>query len=191
MSQFVSECRKEWHRLGVPEAVSNEMATDLEADLAEAQADGVSPEAVLGNGFFDAKSFAASWATARGIVGSSPRDPVSRRLPSRALAAGVVVGVAAALLGLAILIGHPMGSTSVAAAAVRHQILIRPPVPGLFGGPHRVFVEHAGFALAALGGALFLAGLLGLGVTLWLWRPRSTRGHGSGFDQDVGMPSYL
>lgn len=64
MSRFVDECRKEWHRLGVPEAVSNEMAADLDADLAEAEAEGASPEHVLGNGVFDAHSFAASWAWA-------------------------------------------------------------------------------------------------------------------------------
>ena len=72
MSQFVDECRREWDRLGVPEAFANEMATDLEADLVEARADGVSPEEVLGNGFFDAKSFAASWAIARGVVSVTP-----------------------------------------------------------------------------------------------------------------------
>ena len=38
MSKFVNECSKEWKRLGVPESVSNEMAADLEADLAEAEA---------------------------------------------------------------------------------------------------------------------------------------------------------
>jgi hypothetical protein len=50
MSAFVEECRKEWSRLGVPEVEANEMASDLETDLAEARADGASPEEVLGNG---------------------------------------------------------------------------------------------------------------------------------------------
>ena len=68
MSSFVDECRKEWGRLGVPEAEANEMAADLEADLAEAKAEGVSPEEVLGNGYFDPRSFAASWAASRGFV---------------------------------------------------------------------------------------------------------------------------
>ena len=66
MNGFVDACRREWKRIGVPDAVANEMAADLEADLAEAEADGVSPEEVLGNGVFDAPSFAASWAAARG-----------------------------------------------------------------------------------------------------------------------------
>ena len=33
MSEFVDECRREWHRLGVPDPVANEMAADLTADL--------------------------------------------------------------------------------------------------------------------------------------------------------------
>ena len=53
MSGFVDECRREWKRLGVPEAVANEMAADLAADLDEAAAEGVSGEEVLGNGYFD------------------------------------------------------------------------------------------------------------------------------------------
>lgn len=50
MSEFVENCRREWKRLGVPAAVSDEMAADLAADLAEAEAEGVGPEKVLGNG---------------------------------------------------------------------------------------------------------------------------------------------
>ena len=65
MSRFVDDCRKEWGRLGVPEVEANEMAADLEADLAEARADGVSPEEVLGNGYFDAKSLCC-------LVGDGP-----------------------------------------------------------------------------------------------------------------------
>jgi hypothetical protein len=48
MSTFVEECRREWKRLGVPDLMADEMATDLEADLAEAQADGVSAAEILG-----------------------------------------------------------------------------------------------------------------------------------------------
>jgi hypothetical protein len=42
MTAYVEECRREWRRLGVPDILAEEMATELEADLAEAQADGVS-----------------------------------------------------------------------------------------------------------------------------------------------------
>jgi hypothetical protein len=189
MSQFVSECRKEWHRLGVPEAASNEMATDLEADLAEAQADGVAPEAVLGNGFFDPKSFAASWATARGIVSPGPRARDSIRAPSWTLALGALVCLAAAAVGLAILMGRVVRSASVSIAALPHRIFR--PDPGILVTPHRMFSEQLGPALGPLGGVLLVAGLVGLGLILWLWRPWSARKRGPGFDQNIGMPSYL
>lgn len=189
-SPFVDECRKEWRRLGVPEPVANEMAADLEADLIEAQADGLAPEAVLGNDFFDPRAFAASWATARGVVNPGPPAPRRIRFPSWTLAAGAIVSAAAAMLGLVVLVGRRVGSESVAAAAIRRPAFNRPPVPGLFVGLHRVFVSQPPFAVA-LGGALFLAGLVGLGVTLWFWRPWSTRRRGSGFDQSVGLPGYL
>jgi hypothetical protein len=42
MPAFIEECRYEWKRLGVPDSMAEEMATDLEADLAEAEADGAS-----------------------------------------------------------------------------------------------------------------------------------------------------
>jgi hypothetical protein len=191
MTQFVDECRKEWRHLGVPEVVANEMAADLEADLTEAQADGVTPEAVLGNDYFDAKSFAASWATARGVVSPTPSLPHRFRLPSWSLAAGAAVSAAAAMLGLVILVGRRVGSESVSAAAMPRPGLNRPQIPGLFIGLHRVFVSQPGFAIVALGGALFLAGLVGLALTLWFWKPWSARRRGSGFDQSVGMPGYL
>jgi hypothetical protein len=176
---FVDECRQEWHHLGVPEAVANEMAADLEADLTEAHADGVAPEAVLGNDFFDPKAFAASWATARGVTSPGPGVPQKIRFRSWSLAAGAIACAAAAMLGLLILVGRRVGSESVAVAAIPRRAFIRPPFPGLFGGLHRVFVSQPPFALVALGGALFLAGLVGLGVTLWFWRPWSTRRRGS------------
>src|SRR5262245_25669828 len=48
------------------------MAADLEADLIEAESEGVSAEEVLGNGAFDPRSFAASWARERGLIQSAP-----------------------------------------------------------------------------------------------------------------------
>ncbi len=66
MNEFVEECRSEWRRLGVADAVADDMAAELTADLAEAEAEGVSPEDVLGSGAFDARSFATAWAAERG-----------------------------------------------------------------------------------------------------------------------------
>ena len=66
MTAFVEECRREWKRLGVPDSLAEEMAAELEADLAEAEADGVSAAEILGES--DPRRFARTWATERGLV---------------------------------------------------------------------------------------------------------------------------
>ena len=76
MTAFVEECRKEWARLGVPDLLADEMAADLEADLVEAQADGVSTTEMLGES--DPRRFAATWASERGLV-SEPEPQKKRR----------------------------------------------------------------------------------------------------------------
>ena len=80
MNPFVEECRREWKRLGVPDPVANEMAADLEVDLAEAEADGTSAEEVLGTGVFDAPAFAAAGPQS----GESSRRPTPSRPKPRA-----------------------------------------------------------------------------------------------------------
>src|SRR5919197_6324793 len=65
MNEFVEQCRREWRRLRVPTTVADEMAAELEADLADAAAEGVTADELLGS---DAQSFAASWATERGVI---------------------------------------------------------------------------------------------------------------------------
>jgi len=197
MSQFVDGCRKEWKRLGVPEAVSNEMAADLTADLAEAEAEGVSPEEVLGNGVFDAQSFAASWAMARGVISSSPRVAGAIRRPSWAVAVGALASLLVAAAGLVIQGGVQRSSMAVAAVrgsitlpglgqtiGPRHFRIVGPPLPGrlMFMGSN---------SLHPLGLVLFVAGVVGLGLTLWLWKPWSNRKLPPGFDEDVQLPSYL
>src|SRR5215510_7281479 len=77
MSDFVEQCRREWRRLGVPDSLADEMAADLASDLGEAEAEGVSAEELLGSG--DARSFAASWATERGIIPVPPGRGNARR----------------------------------------------------------------------------------------------------------------
>jgi hypothetical protein len=189
MNHFVNDCRQEWKRLGVPQALSNEMAADLEADLAEAQADGVSPEEVLGNGFFDAKSFAASWATARGIV--SPRSGVRQtiRFQPWMLAVSALACLGAAALGLAILVGRRMGSSSAAPVAFRHAVYRR--VPEILVSPHQIFFMGPSRALEPLGWILLVVGLVGLGTTLWIWKPWAAHRSRPEFDQNIGMPSFL
>lgn len=197
MSRFVEECRKEWNRLGVPEVVSNEMAADLDADLAEAEAEGASAEQVLGNGIFDAKSFAASWATARGVV---PLDRGARNgvRPTRwwVVVTSAVVSLIVALAGLAILVRRHEGS--VAVAIVRHSLAL--PFLGPFAGSRSVrigpgipghLVVTQGGTLDVLGLVLAVVGLVGLGLTLWHWRPWSRFRRPPGADDDMGLPSYL
>jgi hypothetical protein len=70
MTAYVEECRREWKRLGVPDLLAEEMATELEADLAEAEADGISAAELLGES--DPHRFAATWARERGLVADEP-----------------------------------------------------------------------------------------------------------------------
>ena len=162
MNDFVRECQKEWRRLGVPPAAANEMAADLSADLAEAAAEGLSAEHVLGNGAFDPRSFAADWATARGLVG--PQAAERRRMP-RVLA---LVGVAAAsllvtLVGLALVV-RPHVSAAVIAA--RRPLRVGPPLVR-----HPLHVVSPGPINQPLGLALLAIGLAGLVLTLALCKP--------------------
>ena len=76
MTAYVEECRQEWKRLGVPDLLAEEMATELESDLAEAQADGVSATEILGES--DPRRFAATWASERGLV-AEPAPPHKSR----------------------------------------------------------------------------------------------------------------
>ena len=76
MPAFIEECRYEWKRLGVPDSMAEEMAAELEADLAEAQADGISAAEMLGES--DPRRFAATWARERGLIGE-PQQPKKRR----------------------------------------------------------------------------------------------------------------
>jgi hypothetical protein len=76
MTAYVEECRQEWKRLGVPDLLAEEMAAELESDLAEAQADGVSATEILGES--DPRRFAANWARERGLV-REPAPPKRRR----------------------------------------------------------------------------------------------------------------
>lgn len=191
MNQFVDQCRREWRRLGVPEAAANEMAADLIADLAEAQADGVSPEEVLGNGFFDPATFAATWATARGLAPAGrDRMPKTISLWSLALAAGALVCVVVAAAGLLLLAGTPIRSASVAITAVRRPIRLVLPPP--IAGSHQVFTMRAGGPVGPVGGwILLLVGIVGVGVVVWCWRRWSATRSGSPSNPDVEMPSYF
>lgn len=104
---YVEECRQEWKRLGVPELLAEEMATELESDLAEAEADGVSATEILGES--DPRRFAATWARERGLVS----DPAPRK-SRKGLWIGLAVGFVLLLIALPALalIGSGSGSIS-------------------------------------------------------------------------------
>jgi hypothetical protein len=97
MTAYVEECRREWKRLGVPELLAEEMATELESDLAEAEADGVSADEILGES--DPRRFAATWAKERGLV----REPQPTKTKRRRRWPWVVVGLVLALVFVIVL----------------------------------------------------------------------------------------
>lgn len=194
MNPFVTSCRKEWARIGVPDAAANEMAADLEADLAEAEADGVSPEHVLGNGYFDPASFAASWARAAGVA-TAARRPTWSGLRHRWLyLAGALAFAAVGLLGIALLAVTRRSAVGISKRALLgpgFQLHVAPGLPGPFLKPTGPFAVQVSQAPVAVGLLLLLAALVGIGLTLWLWRPWSAERRRPGTDRDVGMPSYL
>ena len=106
MPAFIEECRYEWKRLGVPDSMAEEMATELEADLAEAEADGISAAEILGES--DPRRFAATWASERGLV-SDPPPKKSRK----GLWIGLAVGFVLVFVALPALALISVGSGSI------------------------------------------------------------------------------
>jgi hypothetical protein len=91
VTAFVDECRREWRRLRVPAELADEMASELEADLAEAG----SLEELLGTARVDASLFARNWATERGVAKATRRrrSLVPALLAMLALAAAIAGAV--------------------------------------------------------------------------------------------------
>lgn len=116
MNAFVKKCRREWKRLRVPEATANEMAAELEADLKEAEAEGASPEDVLGTAVFDARAFARSWAAERGVIPSPHTSKAHLNGRTPFVVAGVALAVIAAL-GAGMVIASSVGSSRLVAFA--------------------------------------------------------------------------
>jgi hypothetical protein len=160
VNDFVEKCRREWRRLRVPDAVANEMAADLEADLAEAAADGTSPEEVLGNSVFDPRSFAASWAAERGVIPppSSPDRQSKRPLILAAIAALAVIAVT----GAALAIFARSGSVAIVASP---RPRLSPP-PGMGQAPH---ADPSGLDVRRIGATLLLVGLVGIALSAAYW----------------------
>jgi hypothetical protein len=195
LNPFVEQCIREWRRLGVPEPVANEMAAELESDLSEAQTERVSAEEVLGTAVFDATSFAAAWASERGVVPPAPRPATARRSPLLAAALAVMALLAIAA-GIAILsarsgpvrvaVGPPFGvprSVVVRPRPIPFRIVgrngghvFRPPFPVVpYPIPNRaVAVGVSSFDLRPVGWLLVAVGIAAL-VGAALSRPWSRR----------------
>jgi hypothetical protein len=105
MPAFVDECRREWKRLGVSDLIADEMAAELEADLAEAEADGVSAAELLGES--NPRLFATAWASERGLVPPSPPQKSRKRLSIALAACLVLVCLALSTLALVQISGEP------------------------------------------------------------------------------------
>jgi hypothetical protein len=188
VSEFVDECRREWRRLGVPDPVANEMAADLTADLEEAEAEGGSPEDVLGNSAFDPRRFAAAWAVARGVTGPPVPDRPRLWRPSVAFALTAFLGLITVGAGLVLLVGTRGHSFAVAV----HRVVMSPGSMKFFApGPGRLVAPGPPFAATQLAGVdfrplalvLLLVGLAGLGllaVLYWARRSGHRRDHQDG-----------
>jgi hypothetical protein len=155
---FVDECRREWKRLGVPDAVANEMASELAADLAEAEAEGASPEDVLGYAVFDAPAFAAQWAEERGVAAPVHEPPPRRRSGIVPLAVGLVISLAVIAAGIAIFAGTATSHVTIAGSP-RVRIVV-PPSPRPPGNPPHT----AGFVFLGVG----IGGVVATLATWWM-----------------------
>jgi anti-sigma-K factor RskA len=121
MNEFVEACRREWKRLGVADDVAEEMATEVMADLAEADAERVPVEDVVG---IDARVFANDWATARGVIRHR------RRIPWAAVAVAALALVAIAG-GVLVMTDSTSSSSEVAlvrfdSSAVNRLVVVAP-----------------------------------------------------------------
>lgn len=170
MNTFVEQCLLEWRRIGVPDGVANEMASDLEADLREAAADHVAPEEVLGNGIFDAPLFARSWAAARGVIPTAPPAPVAHRDGRRVVAVALTALAVLAAGLLTVVVFHPFAR----AVAVRRATFVGPGPgrhPGVFLRPGILVGHPAGIGAPAGVLTFGLLVIAALAASAWfLWR---------------------
>lgn len=168
MSDFVEQCRAEWKRLGVPEAIAEEMAADLGSDIQEAESDGISVEELLGGSASDPRSFAASWANERGVVQTRRSQASGRRERFPLVAFTAVAAIALIVAALLLATGEPK------VALVTHGVALPHPP-----GSTTSFVPPPGrvqaTAAAPIEWIFLILSLLALAFSGWLWRSRSRR----------------
>jgi hypothetical protein len=164
VSDFVEQCRREWRRLGVADPLAEEMASDLAADLGEAEAEGVSAEEFLGSSVFDPRSFAASWAAARGVIPEPRGRRDDRRRPVALVVFTALALIVLVVSGLLLVTGQPKLSI-VTRTNSSH-------LPGLPVGPasgHVHSVRVSTSASAPIEWILLLFAIVALGFAVWLW----------------------
>jgi branched-subunit amino acid ABC-type transport system permease component len=190
MKGFLDECRTEWKRLGVSTSAADEMAAELTADLAEAEAEGASAEDVLGASASDPRAFAAAWAAERGVIRPSRGRRARRLLMAAAIAAFALVAVAGAVLvavssapeSRRLAVESPDGRVRVIVLApnVERRVVVAPrpfvfgpdmqtPIPVPAAGPVAISTptEETGFDARIPGLLLLAVGLAGV-LTLTL-----------------------
>jgi hypothetical protein len=199
VNEFVDECRDEWRRLGVPDRVADEMAADLAADLEEAESEGASAEEVLGSAAYDARAFAAAWASERGVVQPSVpgRDGLARRSRIPVAIAGLAL---VAIVGTALVIlAAPSQSVEPSVVAPDRRVvpLIRLPRPAVAPAPAvwvaATDVRESGDGTRTVGSVLLITSLAGvvLLTLAWLWfGPRDPSGRQARMDDGPGRPAY-
>jgi hypothetical protein len=167
MTDFVEQCRREWSRLGVPDPLAEEMAADLASDLGEAEAEGVSPEELLGSSAFDPRSFAAAWAAERGIIPTPPDRRRSRRRPLVLVAFTALAAIVLVVAALLLLTGEPRVSV-VAVRVPRAHVPVPPAAAFVHPAPDRQVMQSANASAPVEWVLLFLA-VVALGFAAWLW----------------------
>ena len=152
MSEFVEQCRQEWKRLGVADPLAEEMAADLASDLEEAKAEGVSAADYLGASASDPRSFAASWASERGIIPVPPSQEKRRRRPLALVAFTALTAISVIVAALLLATGEP-----------KLSLARTTPPPGA----SRTVVSTS--AAAPIEWILLFVALAALGFSAWLW----------------------
>ena len=165
MTDFVEQCRGEWRRLGVPDALAEEMATDLACDLREAETEGVSAQELLGNSFSDPRSFAAAWATERGIIPQPPSPAATRRRPLILVAFTALAATALLLAALLLVTGEP----KVGIVTSRTAPHLQSPPTGSVLPPGARGQALPTSAAAPIEWILLALAAVALAFALWLW----------------------
>jgi hypothetical protein len=161
MSEFVEQCRAEWKRLGVADPLAEEMAADLTSDLDEAEAEGVSAADYLGASASDPRSFAASWASERGIIPTPPGLEQGRHRPRALVAFTALAAITLIVATLLLATGEPKVALTTTRATPSHRLV--PPATAVT--VHRVQAAAA----APVEWILLVVAIAALGFSVWLW----------------------